>query len=65
MGETFTFFVAETDPRKFQQYLRRTASSTSGKSASESQRVAEFTAVFGNDLPMLETRFLRYMAELK
>ncbi len=61
----FTFFVAETDPRKFQQYLRRTASSTGGKSDSESQRVAEFTAVFGNDLPMLETRFLRYMAELK
>ena len=61
----FTFFLVETEPRKYAQYLARTAEREPFSEYDTAQRLADFTAVFGKDWRMLEARFLRFMAEVK
>jgi hypothetical protein len=48
-----TFYLVETQPLKYADYLARTAA----------QRAADFAAVFGSDVPMLEAQFLRFMKD--
>lgn len=61
----FTFFLMETEPRKYAQYLARTAERPPFSEYETAQRLADFTAVFGSDWKMMESRFLRFMAEVK
>jgi len=58
----FTFFLAETEPQKYVDYLRRTAKLPPFEPDTPEQRLATFTAVFGSDWRMLEARFLRFIA---
>jgi len=60
-----TFCLMETQPRKYADYLARTARRPPFKPYTARQRTSDFTAVFGDDWPMLEARFLRFMAEIK
>ena len=59
-----TFFLSETEPAKYLQYLARTAAREPLKEYSATERLKEFTDVFGTDLKMLEARYLRFMQRL-
>jgi hypothetical protein len=59
-----TFFLAETEPRKYARYLALTAARPPFSSYTAAERTADFTAVFGSDWRMLEARLLRFMAGL-
>jgi len=60
-----SFCLVETEPRKYAQYLKRTASRPAFRKYTAAERTADFTAVFGGDWRMLEARFLRFMAGVK
>jgi hypothetical protein len=60
-----SFFLAETMPKKYFEYLAKTASHPAFADYSSPQRLQDFTAVFGADLTMLDARMQRFMAGLK
>jgi hypothetical protein len=60
-----SFFLMETEPRKYVQYLGKTAALPSFEDYRGPQRLADFTAVFGSDLKMLDARMQRFLAGLK
>lgn len=61
----FTFYLVETQPGKYADYLARTAKRAPFVDYPAAERMADFTAVFGADWRMLEAQFLRFMAGLK
>jgi hypothetical protein len=60
----FTYFLTETVPRDYLEYLRATASRPNFSDYAAAERLADFRQVFGTDLAVLEARFLRFAAEL-
>ena len=60
-----SFFLVETQPRKYSEYLALTARRPMGQAYPSAKRLADFTSIFGSDFRMLEARFLRFMAELR
>jgi hypothetical protein len=59
-----SFFLAETRPKQYVQYLQRTAGAD-GKppGATDGERLQDFAGVFGNNLTLLETHYLRFMSQ--
>jgi hypothetical protein len=60
-----TFYLVESLPREYAQYLARTASRPAFSEYTAAARLADFTAVFGSDFRMLEARFLRFVDSLR
>ncbi len=60
-----TFFLSETQPRKYTEYLAKTAARERFAAYPAAQRLADFTSIFGTDLGRLEIEFLRYLAAVK
>lgn len=60
-----TIYLVENEPRKYQQYLQRTAARSAFVKLTTPERLQEFIDVFGSDVAMLETRMLRYVSTLK
>lgn len=60
-----TFFLSETEPRKYNQYLAKTAALPPFGEYPAARRLADFTSVFGSDLKMLEANYLRFIEGLK
>ncbi len=60
-----SFFLIETEPRRYMDFLRRTAARPPFQEYTAAERTADFTAVFGSDWRMLEARFLRFTAEVQ
>ena len=60
-----TFYLAETLPREYAQYLARTANRPAFTDYPSAARLADFTAVFGSDFRMLDARFLRFVDSLR
>lgn len=60
-----TFYLSETRPRQYEQYLHVTASRPPLSDYTSGERVADFRAAFGDDLAILEANFLSWMAELR
>jgi hypothetical protein len=60
-----TFYLVETLPREYSRYLALTAAQPGFEDYPAAKRLADFTSVFGSNLELVETKFLRYMAELK
>ncbi len=60
-----SFFLVETQPRKYCDYLAMTARRPVFEDYPSAQRLADFTSVFGGDFRMLEARFLRFMNDLR
>jgi len=56
-----SFFLVETAPHKYVDYLKRTALHSPFADYAAAERTADFAAVFGTDWRMLEARFLRFM----
>jgi hypothetical protein len=60
-----SFYLCETQPRLYAQYLAKTAERPMFGDYSAAERVADFQDIFGNETKMFETKFLRYMEEVK
>lgn len=60
-----TFFLFETQPARYVDYLQHTARRAEFTDYRATDRLTDFQRYFGADLRQLETRFLRYMAGLK
>ncbi len=60
-----SFYLCETQPRLYAEYLAKTADRTMFTDYSAAERVADFQDIFGGEMKMFETKFLRYMAEVK
>lgn len=61
MSWALTYYLVQTQPRRYADYLARTANRPTFPPYDASERTADFTAVFGEDWPMLEARFFRFM----
>jgi len=60
-----SFFLVETRPRKYSEYLSRTAKRPAFRAYPAAERLADFTAVFGSDLRLLESHYLKFMDEVR
>lgn len=60
-----TFYLVETQPRNYAEYLARTGKRPAFQPYTAAQRIADFTSVFGADWRMLEAQLLRFVAGLK
>ncbi|MCG8448899.1 MAG: DUF1570 domain-containing protein [Pirellulales bacterium] len=61
---TLSFFLCETRPQDYSRYLARVAARKPFSKYSAQERLADFTASFGNDLEMLNVQLLRFIEEL-
>jgi hypothetical protein len=55
----------ETSPRKYAEYLAKTAARPSFAVYSAPERLSDFTSVFGSDLTMLDARMQRFLSGIK
>lgn len=60
-----TFFLSETRPQQYAEYLARTARRPMFTEYGAADRVADFRASFGDDLKLLDAHFLSYLADVK
>lgn len=60
----FSFFLMETQPRRYGEYLQKTSLRPGGEPYTRARRMADFVAIFGQSIPMLEADFLRFIATL-
>jgi hypothetical protein len=61
----FTYFLVETRPRDYSKYLAVTAAKPDFQLTTSAERMADFTAVFGKDLKMLDALYRRFIASLQ
>lgn len=60
-----SFFLSEQEPRKYVQYLMKTAAVKDFTEYRSPERLQDFTSIFGSNLGLLEARMKRFIAELK
>ena len=60
-----TFFLVETRPRPYSDFLRRVAARPPLAEYTSAQRLEDFQSAFGDDLKLLDAAFLRFIAGLK
>jgi len=60
-----SFFLMESMPKKYIEYLAKTAARPAFTDYPGPQRLRDFTDVFGSDLAMLDARMQRFLAGLK
>ncbi|WP_425396002.1 DUF1570 domain-containing protein [Aeoliella sp.] len=60
-----TFYLSETRPREYEQYLALTASREPLSKYGSMERVRDFQSVFGSDLTLLESNYRTWMNELR
>jgi hypothetical protein len=60
-----TFYLFETRPRNYAEYLRSVAARNPLEIYTPEARVADFKRAISKDLKLLEPEFLRFMAEIK
>lgn len=61
---TLTFFLCETRPQEYANYLSRVAARKVFSEYSARERLADFMKVFGEDLDLLDAQLLRFVEEL-
>jgi hypothetical protein len=61
----WVFFLTETYPQKFAEYVQRIASRPNFSDYPSARRLSDFTSIFGTDLRMLEHHFLNFMDGLR
>ena len=60
-----SFFLIETRPRNYAEYLRTIAARDPLLVYSREERIADFRQTITKELPLLEAEFLRFIAQLK
>ena len=58
-----TYYLTETQPRKYAEYLQLTSQRPERTDYSRAERLRDFTKVFGQDLKLVSARFNRFMQE--
>ena len=61
----FSFFLCETRPQQYGEYLAKLGGLPAFGTYAREQRLSDFNAVFKTDLAQLERQFLDFMAELR
>jgi len=59
-----SFYLCETQPRLYAAYLEKNANRPLFADYPAAERMADFQEIFGNEMKMFETRFLRFMEEV-
>jgi hypothetical protein len=57
----FTWYLVETQPRLYAQYLKKTASHEEFCATTSAERLKDFTSVFGENLRLIDAQFLRFV----
>jgi len=60
-----SFYLMETSPKKYAEFLAKTAARPPFAIYPAPERLNDFTTVFGSDLTMLDARMQRFLAGLK
>lgn len=60
-----TYYLSQTQPTKYAAYLARTARRPEFQKYTSAQRLADFTAVFGENFRLLDAQFLQYMRDVQ
>jgi hypothetical protein len=60
-----SFFLIETRPRAYAEFLRTIAARDPLRAYSADDRVADFKNTISKELPLLEAEFLRFIAAIK
>lgn len=60
-----TYFLVETDGRRFSEYLTKVSARPDFVDYPSAQRLKDFTSVFGDNFPMLESHYLRFIEQAK
>lgn len=60
-----TYYLVETQPRKFAEYLQRVAAGPPLQGYPASQRLDDFVQVFGDNLPLLHAQMVRYLEQVR
>src|SRR5262245_617937 len=60
-----SFFLIESEPRKYQEYLAKTAALAPFAAYPAPRRLQDFTDTFGSELKLLDARMQRFVAGLK
>jgi len=60
-----TFYLVETQSRRYADYLALTAGRPPGEPYPEARRLADFTKIFGDNFAMLAARLSRFMADVR
>jgi hypothetical protein len=60
-----SFYLSEKEPRKYAEYLERTARLKPFETYPSARRVADFQSIFGSNSGLFDANFLRFIAELK
>ena len=58
-----SFYLCETQPRRYCQYLEKSAARPMFSAYPAADRVADFELIFGDEWRMLEVKFLRYLEQ--
>jgi hypothetical protein len=61
----FSFFLVETRPRAYAEYLRTIAARDPLAVYPAADRIADFKRTVSKELPLLEAEFLRFMGQIK
>ena len=60
-----SYYLCETSPKKYFEYLSKTAARPAFEEYTSQERLKDFTDVFGTDLAMLDARMQRFLVGLK
>jgi hypothetical protein len=60
-----TYYLSQTQPTKYADYLARTARRPEFQKYSSAQRLADFTAVFGDNFALLDAQFRQYLRDVQ
>ncbi len=60
-----TYYLSQTQPTKYAAYLARTARRPEFQKYTSAQRLADFTAVFGENFRLLDAQFLQYVRDVQ
>jgi hypothetical protein len=60
-----SFYLMESSPKKYTEFLAKTAARPAFAIYPAPERLSDFTSVFGSDLTMLDARLQRFLAGLK
>jgi hypothetical protein len=60
-----TFYLVETQSRRYADYLALTAARQPGEPYPDAKRLADFTRIFGDNFAMLAARLSRFMADVQ
>jgi hypothetical protein len=60
-----SFYLCETQPRLYAQYLTKTAERPLFSDYTAAERMADFQDIFGSELRMFDTQFLRFIEDVQ